>query len=206
MKDFKVLADQSTIEKAAEALKANGIEVFVAENGAQAKEKVYGLLPKGSEIMVMTSETLRTLGLEKEINESGDYVSVKPKIAKLPESEARQKKYMGAAAPISIGSVHAVTEDGKVLVASNTGSQLPGYAYGSDKVVWVVGAQKIVKDIAEGEKRVYEYILPLESVRMRKAYNLPDTFQSFPSKLLIFNREVAKDRIKMVIVKEVLGF
>ena len=97
--------------------------------------------------------------------------------------------------------MHAVTEDGKVIIASATGSQLPAYAYGSSHVIWVVGSQKIVKDLDEGMKRVYEYVLPLENERAKKAYG-----GSSINKLLIFNKEGTAGRITMIIVKEKLGF
>src|SRR5581483_9685420 len=106
----------------------------------------------------------------------------------------------GAAPEWSLGSVHAVTEDGKVIIASNTGSQLPAYAYGSSHVIWVVGAQKIVTGLDDGMRRLREYILPKESVRLRKAYNLPDTAQSNISKLLIVNKEIAAGRITVILV------
>ena len=95
-----------------------------------------------------------------------------------------------------------VTEDGKVLIASNSGSQLPGYAYGSSHVIWVVGTQKIVNNIDDGMKRIDQYVLPLESERAHKAYGVPG---SFVSKLLIFNRE-NPGRITMILVKQPLGF
>src|SRR3989344_2573254 len=49
-----------------------------------------------------------------------------------------------------------LTKDGHVLIASRSGSQIPGYAYGADHVIWVVGAQKLVDDIDEGIKRIYD--------------------------------------------------
>lgn len=206
MKEFNELANEEAINKTVEALKQNGIEAFVAENGEAAKKKLYEFLPKGSEVMIMTSETLRALNIEQEINSSADYVAVKQKIAQMPDDKAREKKMMGAAPQITIGSVHAVTEDGTAMIASNTGSQLPAYAYGADKVIWVVGAQKLVKDFEQGRKRIYEYVLPLETIRSRKAYGLPETWHSNVSKLLVFNKEVTPDRVKMIIVKEVFGF
>ncbi len=99
--------------------------------------------------------------------------------------------------------MHAVTEDGKVLIASNSGSQLPAYAYGSGHVIWVVGAQKIVKNLDEGIKRIYEHSLPLESERARKAYGVPG---SAVNKLLIINKEIIPGRITMILTKEKLGF
>ncbi len=206
MKAFNELASDEIINNTAVALKQNGVEVFVAENGDAAKKKVYELLPKGGEVMIMTSETLRALNIEQEINESADYIAVKKKIAEMGEDKAREKKMMGAAPQVAMGSVHAVTEDGRVLIASNTGSQLPAYAYGADSVIWVVGAQKLVTDIEEGKKRLNEYILPLETLRARKAYGLPETWNSNISKLLEISREVTPGRIKMIIVKECLGF
>ncbi|MBI3342389.1 LUD domain-containing protein, partial [Candidatus Curtissbacteria bacterium] len=110
---------------------------------------------------------------------------------------------LGAAPKWSVGSVNAVTEDGKVLIASNTGSQLSGYVYGSQHVVFVVGAQKLVKNLDVAMERIYEYVLPLESERAKKAYGMPG---SFVSKLLIINKEVRPGRVRLIFIKEALGF
>jgi coenzyme F420-reducing hydrogenase beta subunit len=112
---------------------------------------------------------------------------------------------LGAAPDIAVGSAHAVTEDGTVLVASMTGSQLGSYASSAGTVIWVVGAQKIVKNVEEGTRRIHEFLIPKESERARKAYGLPDTFWSYPAKILLFNREVQPGRVKLIIVNEVLG-
>lgn len=189
-----MLADETTVQKTVEALGANEIEAIVVENGAAAKEKVLKLLPKGAEVMTMSSETLKKVGLTEV-----DTVKEKLKVIET----GTEKSKLGAAPEWAIGSVHAVTEDGKVLIASNTGSQLPAYVYGSGHVIWVVGAQKIVKDLDEGMKRIYEYVLPLESERVKKAYGME---KSNVSKLLIFNKETQPGRITMVLVKEKVGF
>ena len=202
-KDFSQLALDESINKVKDALQKNGIEVLVAENGAKAKEKVLEMIPEGSEIMNMTSATADSLGLAEEITESAKYNSVRNKFKTMdPKTQGQDMKKLGAAPEWAIGSVHAVTEDGKVIVASATGSQLPAYAYGSAHVIWVVGAQKIVKDLAEGFKRIYEYVLPLENERAMKAYGQPSSV----NKLLIFNKEVTIGRITMIIVKEKFGF
>ena len=110
---------------------------------------------------------------------------------------------LGATSDYSLGSVHAVTEGGEVVIASNTGSQIPAYAYGSPKVIWVVGTQKIVKDMNMAMKRVYDYVLPLESDRAHKAYGVSG---SNVSKILILNKEITPKRITMILVKEKIGF
>ena len=165
-KDFSQLASDESINRAKDALSKNGIEVFVVGNGAEAKEKIFQIIPDGAEVMNMTSVTLDFTEIAKEINESGKFNSVRNKFAKMyRKTQGTEMQKLGAAPEWVIGSVHAVTEDGKIIIASATGSQLPAYAYGAGHVVWVVGSQKIVKDLDEGMKRIYEYVLPLESER-----------------------------------------
>ncbi len=202
---WDTLASNESIEKTIQALKTNGINAMVVQNGDQAKEKVFEFLPQGAEVMNMSSITLDTLGISKEIQESGRYNSVKTRLMKMDrKTQGLEMQKLGAAPEYAVGSVHAVTEDGKLLIASNTGSQLPSYAYSSAYVVWVVGTQKIVKNTDKGMKRIYEYILPLESERINKAYNM--TGGSFVSKLLIINKEINPQRTTLIFVKEKLGF
>lgn len=205
MNKWTQIPDDQIIKQTAEALTKNGIETFVVETGTEAKSKVLELIPEGAEILTMTSKTLNEIGIAQVLNDSSKYNSVRNKLNSMDrKAQNREMQRLGAAPEYAIGSAHALSEDGKVLIASNSGSQLAGEVYGSDYVVLVVGAHKIVKDMAEGIERIYEYVLPLESERANKAYNM--TAGSFVSKLLIINREIKPGRIKAIIVKEVLGF
>lgn len=202
-KDFGKLAADKQIVKTKEALVKNGMEVLVVKNGAEAKEKVLQMISAGAEVMNMASVTVDSIGLAKELNESGKYNSVRSKFATMNKAtQGLEMQKLGAAPEWAIGSVHAVTEKGEVVIASNTGSQLPAYAYGSSHVIWVVGAQKIVKNLDQAMKRVYEYVLPLENERAQKAYGQGSNV----SKMLIVNKEIQPYRITIVIVKEKLGF
>lgn len=200
---FGHLADDEAIATTKKALEQNGFTVYIAANSAEAKEKALELLPKGAEVMTMSSITLETLGLVKEINESARYDAVKPRLSEMdPKTQAAERRRMGAAPEWSIGSVHALTQDGHLLIASNTGSQLPAYASGAAHVVYIVGAQKIVKNINEGFKRLYEYSFPLEDERAQQAYGM----HSAVNKVLVINQETIPNRTTVVIVKEKLGF
>ena len=195
------LPSKNTIDITIESLKNNGIDAHFVNTGEEAKAKVLSMIPSEAEVMNMTSVTLDTIGISKEL-ESKDYKLARDKLNSQDISK-REKKMIGAAPEYALGSAHAVTENGEIIVASNTGSQLPAYAYGSDHVILVVGAQKIVKNLDEGMKRLYEHTLPLESERARKAYSVPG---SNVSKILIINKEIHKDRIHLIFVNEVLGF
>ena len=154
--------------------------------------------------MTMSSVTLDTIGITKELNGSNRFKPVRDTLyAMNRETQRVAMLKLGAAPEWTVGSVHAVTEDGHILIASNTGSQLPAYAYGSAHVIWVVGTQKIVATTEEGIKRIYDYVLPLESERARKAYGVPG---SAVNKLLIINKEVAPGRLTVIFVKEKLGY
>jgi len=202
--NFSMLPSKETVERALAALKQNGTEAHFVASGAEAKKKVLELLPEGAEVMTMTSVTLETIGILKEVNESGKYDSVRRKLMSMDRTkEGREMRKLGAAPDYALGSVHAVTERGEVLIASNTGSQLPAYAFGAGNIIWVVGAQKLVKNLDEGMRRIYAYALPLESERAKKAYGVPG---SAVNKILIVNREVQPGRITMVLVGEKLGF
>ena len=201
------LADQATVDKTIESLKANNITALSVQTGEEAKKKVLELIPQGAEVMTMTSVTLQTIGVTQEINESGNYDGVHTKLAKMDRAtQGGEMQKLGAAAEYAVGSVHAVTEEGHVFVASNSGSQLPGYSYASAHVIWVVSTKKIVKNNDEALKRIYDHCVPLESVRARKAYGLPDDWNTFVSKLLIFNKEPAQGRITLIFVNEDLGY
>ena len=199
---WTTIPSDSVVNTAMDALEKNGIHAFVVETGEDAKKKVFEMMPEGAEVMTMVSTTLDTLGITGHIMDSGNYAPVRKKLNDENVSPLEKKK-LGAGPDWALGSVHAVTKEGQVLVASNSGSQLPAYAYGAMHVVWVVGTHKIVDTVDDGIKRIYDYILPLESERARKAYGAEG---SNVSKLLIINKEVAAGRLNLIFVNEVLGF
>ncbi len=201
--EFAKLASDERIQRAAKALEANGIHTLIAENGEEAKRLFFELVPEGSEVFLGASVTLETLGIRDEIDKSGKYDALRPKIfAMNRETQGQEIRKLGGAPDYAAGSVHAVTEDGHVLIASKTGSQLGPYASGAGKVIWVVGAQKLVKDVNEGLKRIFEYCVPLEEVHMQQLYKTGTA----PNKIRIVNAEFRPNRITMIIVKEKLGF
>jgi hypothetical protein len=200
---FKRLASPAQIERAAAALEQHGLQVQIVQTGAEARELVFSLIPEGAEVLANQSATLDKLGISKHIDQSGCYNAVRPKVFALDrKTQGDQMRELRVRPAYIVGSVQAVTEDGRVLVASNSGSQIAAYAAGAGHVIWIVGAQKIVKDLDEGLRRIDEYCYPLEDARLRAAYGIP----SFVSKVLIINREWPAGRVTMILVNEELGY
>lgn len=200
--EFTKLASDAQIERVAKALEANGMKTLIAENAEEARQLVLDLVPQSAEVYANQSKTLEKIGLTDELDKSGRYNAVRPQVFSLDrKTQAKDIRKLRSSPDYIVGSVHAITESGQVLTASGGGSQLAPYAYGAAKVIWVVGAQKLVKDLDEGFRRIEEYSYPLEDARMYAAYNA----HSSVNKILIVQRE-APGRITVVLVKEELGF
>ncbi len=198
---FKQVADAARIEKVVNALNAKGFAAQSVPNAAAAKEAVLELIPAGSEVFTYSSVTLDAAGITGVLN-AAPYVSLRDKMSALDRNtQSAQMRAIGSAPAFAAGSVHAVTEDGVLVIASASGSQLPAYAYGAGHVVLVVGAQKIVTDLAEANERIQTYTLPLEDVRAQAAYGV----NSAINKSLVLHGE-QPGRIDVVIVAEELGY
>ncbi len=206
MNDWTQRSDEQTIAHTAVALSANGFEVHRVRTTADARARVLELVPPGAEVLTMTSVTLDTLDLPAELNGSGRYQSMRAAFGRMdPQAQGREMRKLGAGPDVAVGSVHAVTENGTVLVASFTGSQLPAYTYGAGTVIWVVGSQKIVKDLDAAMERLHDHLIEVESDRARKAYGLGSEFRTFPSQILLFQRELRPGRVHVVLVDEAVG-
>lgn len=200
--EFAKLASDERVTRVAQALKTNNMDVLIAETGEEAKQLVLDLVPKGAEVYSNVSKTLEKIGLSEELDKSGRYNAVRPKVLSLDRKTQKDMiRKIRSTPDYIIGSVQAITEAGQVLTASGSGSQIASYAYGAAKVIWVVGAQKLVRDLDEAFRRIAEYSYPLEDARMQEAFGR----NSSVNKTLIINRD-APGRITIVLVKENLGF
>ena len=203
VEEYAKQATDEKIERTSKALEANGIQTLIAETGADAKRLFLELIPEGSEVFLSSSVTLEQLGIVADVDQSGKFDAVRPRMyAMNRETQGREIRKLIAAPDFAAGSVHAVTEDGHVLIASATGSQLGPYASGAGRVIWVVGAQKIVKDLNDGLRRIQEHVVPLEEEHMQQLYKVGTAV----NEMLIINRATRPGRITMILVKEELGF
>jgi L-lactate utilization protein LutC len=200
---FASLADEASVKRTAAALEANGITVVRAANAAEAKRVVLDLIPEGSQVHHGASQSLDVSGIAEEIESSGRYDPVRPRMFSMDrETQADEIRRLTASPDVMLGSVHAVTETGSLVAASASGSQLGPYAAGAGKVILVVGTQKIVSNLDEAQRRIDEYAFPLEDARAQAAYGV----HSGVNKLLVINREWMPGRTTVVLVDEALGF
>ena len=196
-------APAERLERAAAALTAHGFTVEILDDAAAARARVKDLIPEGSSVFTGASETLRLSGIEEDINASGRYRAVRPRVLAMDRvTRADDIRRLLASPDVAMGSVAAVTETGSLVVASASGSQLPSYAGGAARAIWIVGAQKVVPDLSTALRRVEDHCLPLESARARVAYGQP----SAVNRLLILNAEFLPGRGTILLLREAIGF
>ena len=201
--EFGRLATGAQLRAAADALEGNGITCLLVDSGQEARTAVLSLLPVGAEVFNNTSRTLEAIGVADDIERSGQYQPLRPRLYQIDrEMHSREMRRLAAAPDFVVGSVHAATEDGSLLIASASGSQLGPLASGAGHVIVVIGGQKIVPDLATGLRRIQEYCFPLEDRRAREAYGVP----SGVNNVLIINRVISPGRITAILVRESIGF
>jgi hypothetical protein len=200
---FAEPATARRLERAASALTAHGFSVEIVDDAAAARTRVKDLIPEGASVFTGASETLRLSGIEEDINTSGRYQAIKPRVLAMDRATHMDEIRQLLAGPdVVVGSVAAVTETGSLVAASGSGSQLPAYAGGAARRIWIVGAQKVVPDLSTALRRVEDHCLPLESARAQAVYGWP----SAVNHLLILNAEPHPGRSTVLLLREAIGF
>jgi L-lactate utilization protein LutC len=202
---FDEAADDATIARTASALRGKGYEVHVVDDHQTAKALLLSLVPEGAEVSEGASRTFDELGVTAAIEESGRFDAVRPRTRSMDRNDPaamREARKVGVAPDYWLNSAHAVTEDGTIVIASNTGSQLGAIAFGAGQVIFAIGSQKIVKNLDEALKRIEDYVLPLENERMQGLYGV----NSAVRKILIVKEEFRPGRFTVVLIKEPIGF
>lgn len=201
--EFADPAPAQRLERAAAALTAHGFTVEILDDAAAARTRIQDLIPEGASVFTGASETLRLSGIEADISTSGRYQAIRPRVLAMDRvTEADDIRRLLASPDVVVGSVHAVTETGSLVAASGTGSQLPAYAGGAARRIWIVGAQKVIPDLPTALRRVEQHCLPLESARTLALYGQPSAINH----LLIINAELYPGRSTVLLLREAIGF
>jgi L-lactate utilization protein LutC len=199
---FTTLPDDETLEATVVALEEHGTSVEVGDDFDAAREAVLARIPEGASVMTNTSVTLQETGIADAIDGGGAYDSARNRLNQLDyATQLTEMKAIGGQPDYALGSVHAVTRDGALVIASASGSQLASYAWGAANVMFVVGAQKLVPDVEAAHERIREHSLKLEDARAYAVYGQ----NSFVGKILEIHQELP-GRIHVVLIRQSVGF
>ena len=199
---FDTLPDEQTLAATVTALEEHGFSVEVVDDLEAARQAVLSRIPHGSSVMTNTSVTLQQTGIADAVNAGGPSDSARTKMAELDfATQLQEMNAIGGQPDYALGSVHAITRDGTLVIASASGSQLASYAWGASNVIFVAGAQKLVPTLEAARDRIYGHSLVLEDARAVAAYGQ----HSSVGKILEIHSELP-GRIHIVLVRQVVGF
>lgn len=204
--DYTTIPSQETVEETMAAFKERNFEPILVNTKEQALEKIKQLIPAGASIMNGASVTLKQIGFIDYLK-AGQHGWNNLHEAIVKEADPAKQGQLRRQALLSdyyLGSIHAIAETGELVIASNTGSQLPHIVYSSPNVIFVASTNKITPSLDDALKRLHEHVIPLEDKRMQAEYGMGTNL----SKLLIFykEQELTGRKVKVILVNEPLGF
>jgi acyl-CoA hydrolase len=200
--EFTAPASAERIERLAATLESHNIEAIVVATGAEARDRVLAMIPIGSEVHWGTSATLDAIGVTEALLAEGRYDPVRPRYQAMDRAtQGREIRKVMAAPDFMLASAQAITDDGELVIASYSASQIGPIALSAGRVILVVGSQKIVADLDEGIRRAREHVLPYESARLQERIGVPTRL----AKLLVVYEEPRPGRVTVVLVREPVG-
>lgn len=205
--NYTQLPSIETVTKTIEALKNRNIEGHSVETGADALSLVTQLIPAGASVNNGSSTTLHQIGLVDYLKDSATNGWNNLHAASITETDPEKKTAAQQAAHFAdyyLGSVHALTENGEIVIASASGSQLPSIVHTAKNIIFVVSTMKIMPNLEGALDRLRTHVVPLEDNRM-KSVNIGGTALA---KILLFEMEPAfmGRKVHVIFVNEELGF
>lgn len=204
--DYTQLASDEALERVVGGLKARNFEPIVVGSKDEALKKIQELIPQGASVMNGSSTTLQQIGYIDYLksgahpwrNLHGEIV------AEQDPQKQKELRRQALLADYYLGSVHTLSEAGELLVASNSGSQLPHITYSSPNLIFVVSTMKIAPTLPAAEERLRQHVVPLEDARMKSTGGSGTKL----NKLFYFFGEPTYTgrTVRVILVKEQLGF
>ena len=203
---YDKLASAESVTKTVAALKNNGFNPIVVSTKEEALAKIKELIPAGASVMNGSSQTLSQIGFVDYLK-AGQHGWNNLHEAVLKETDEGKKAELRKQSSLSdfyLGSAHALSGGGELVIASASGSQLPHLVFTSQNIILVIGSQKIAPTLEESIKRLREYVFPLENNRMKEV----GMGGSIMAKILILEKEPAfmGRSFNIILVNESLGF
>lgn len=198
--------DHTARIKTEQALTANGFLPEVIATKEAVLDRIKELIPEGASVMNGSSVTLNQVGFVEYLK-AGQHGWNNLHATVLAETDPVKQAELRKHAVVSdyyLGSAHAITESGQIVIASNSGSQLPHLAFTSPNIILVVSTKKITPDLTSALDRIDTHIVPLEDVRMKEVYG----FGTLHAKTLILHKEnpALGRKVHVIFVEEDLGF
>ena len=204
--------NKDVLYKLKQNFKNRNIDVEYFENLNDIKSYILKLIPSDCKVGIGHSATLQCMDITNSPIQRGNTVYDKEMAKSKEESKIIKKQAL--LTDWYITSSNAVTVDGRIINVDHSGNRVAAITFGPDKVIIVVGINKIVDTVEEGIKRVKNIACPLNA--KRAGYNPPCvelnkcvdcvSDERVCNVLSIIEGQSDRNRIKVCIVNEEYGF
>jgi hypothetical protein len=200
--NYAAPASEAALEALAARLRERNFEVLIVEDADAAREAVLERIPEGASVHSGKSKTLEDAGIFSALMEGESYDFIRKRTAKMDRATQRDEmRKLGAAPDVMLGSAHAVTEAGQIVITSASGSQIGPIASGAGRLILVIGAQKMVPDLEAAFRRIRDYVFPYEDARLRETMGVGTKI----TRTLILESDFMPGRTTIVLVRQPLG-
>jgi L-lactate utilization protein LutC len=147
-----------------ERLGRNNFSAVYVEDKKEAFEKVMSMIPEGSVVGFGDSVTVRQIGVVDAL-EQGNYIFLNPWKPGISTEENLELKKRALTSDVFVTGTNALTVDGKIVNVDALGNRVAAMLFGPEKVVIVVGINKIVENLDEALERIRKKAAPLNVKR-----------------------------------------
>lgn len=211
------------ITKTIENLKKNNMETFLVKTKEEAKALALSLIPEGAVCASGGSVTLKECAIVEAIK-MGNYTYLDRNDPNLSNEEKEQMVLRAQTCDVYLSSSNAITEDGELYNVDGNSNRVSNLLFGPKNVIIVAGTNKIVKDLDEAVYRVKTIAAPLNCKRLGcDTYcakvgkcvslvfggNMPKGCNSdgrICVNYTVMSRQRKKDRVKIILVEQDLGY
>ncbi|KPL18266.1 MAG: hypothetical protein AMJ92_08805 [candidate division Zixibacteria bacterium SM23_81] len=204
---------EARVKRTMTALERRNMAAMFVPDGNKASKTILKMIPSGTTVGLGGSLTVKQIGLLDALR-SGKYTLYDQYAKGLSPEKGMQMRRKGLLADFFVTGSNAVTMDGQLVNLDGVGNRVAAMTFGPQKVIVVVGRNKVVSDVDEALDRVWNKAAPLNAKRLSRKVPCATSGQcedcSSPDRicnhLVITERQVAPGRLTVVIVNEDLGF
>ena len=209
MDENRIKRNDLLAEQIIKGLESRNMTGYYAKSIEEALKMALDLIPEGSRVAKGGSMSVVEIGLEDAVKNGNyeycDRVAMKDK---------REAELFAYSADVYLGSVNAITEDGVLVNIDGNSNRVSAYAYGPEKLVLIVGLNKVASDADAAMKRARNEAATINAQRFGLSTPCSKTGRCMDCKspdticcqFLITRYSRHKDRIHVILVNENLGF
>ncbi|MBQ7385141.1 MAG: lactate utilization protein [Ruminococcus sp.] len=220
-----MIVNEALISSVMENLENNNMKPYFCQTGEEAKELVMSLIKEGDTVTNGGSVTMEEIGVMDAVKERKDITYLDRNAEGLTPEEVKEIYKKAFFADVYLMSANALTLNGELYNVDGNSNRVAALLYGPESVVVVCGINKIVENLDEAVKRVKTIAAPKNTVRLHTGSYCENAGECMSLKnegsfmcdgckgsgriccnYVVSAQQRHKDRIKVIIVNENLGY